>query len=140
MSLKIYTIINCFIFSLILLIFSLILSILICIIQFDFRFWFLYLIQIISHIFEPYNFICISFFFVLYILITYYLKKSRNIIFTIFSGLVFGLILNEYEVRSLFVYKSYPLTQYFYTYLIAYCITLLIWYMILKKVWKNMYI
>ncbi|MDR6546377.1 ABC-type uncharacterized transport system involved in gliding motility auxiliary subunit [Chryseobacterium rhizosphaerae] len=138
MSLKIYTIINSFIFSIILLMFSLVVSISICITQCDFNFLYLYLFRGINHIFESFNLFSLVFFFISSTLITYYLKKTRTLFFCLVSSLILGVFLNMYDIKALFIYKSQPIDRYFYIYLISYMITSMIWYILLKKVWKNM--
>lgn len=91
----------------------------------------------ISHIFEPYYFVCILFFSTLYSIITYNLKSFRNIIFTIFSGFIVIIILNEHDLRAMFIYKSLPINRFFYLYLIAYIATGTIWVLIIKKIWQT---
>lgn len=140
MSLKIYLAINCFFFPLLLLIFSILFSVSICLVQADFSYLYLYIFRSINHIFEVFNFFCLISFFIISTLITYYLNKTRNIFFILCSGLVLGIFLNMYDIKALFIYKSQPIDRYFYIYSISYCITLLVWYKFLKKIWKNMYI
>ncbi|PZU24454.1 MAG: hypothetical protein DI622_03840 [Chryseobacterium sp.] len=137
MSLKSYLVINYLVFSLLILVFSLLVSLLLCIVEINFNFLFLYLIQMISHIFEPYYFVCILFFSTLYSIITYNLKSFRNIIFTIFSGFIVIIILNEHDLRAMFIYKSLPINRFFYLYLIAYIATGTIWVLIIKKIWQT---
>lgn len=137
MSLKFYTVFNFLFFILILLIFSILSSVLICIVQYNFQYLILYLFRMISHIFEPYNLFCISCFFITYILISYYLKNSRNIFFVVLLGSVLGIIVYQYDLRAIFIYKSLPLDNSFYIYFISYVITLICGYKLLKQLWKN---
>ncbi|MDH6209792.1 hypothetical protein M2254_001376 [Chryseobacterium sp. BIGb0186] len=136
MSLKIYTLISSLIFLLILLIFSILTGITICIVQLDFQYLILYIFRIINHIFEAYYLVCVSILFVLLTLITYHLKKSRSLIFIFFISFMFGVIFYEYDLRSIFIYKSQPLDRNFYTYFISYTITTIIGYIMFKKTWK----
>lgn len=136
MSLKTYTLISILIFLLILLIFSILTGITICVLQLDFQYLVLYIYRIINHIFEVYYLFCISILFVFLTLITYHLKKSRSIIFIFFMSFIFGIILYEYDLKSIFIYKSQPLDRNFYTYFISYTITTVIGYIMFKKTWK----
>ena len=136
MSLKTYTLISSLIFLLIFLIFSILTGITICILQLDFQYFILYVYRIINHIFEVYYVVCVSILFVLLTLITYHLKKSRSLIFIFFISFMFGIILYEYDLRSIFIYKSQPLDRNFYTYFISYTITTIIGYIMFKKTWK----
>lgn len=136
MSLKLYLTINFFIFLTLLLGLSLLISIFTCIVQSDFIFLYLYIYRCISHIFEAYYLFCLSSFFILFNLITFYFKKTRNLAFIGFISIILGVVLNDYELRVLFVYKSQPIDQNFYIYFISYLIAVLLWYTILKKVWN----
>lgn len=108
----------------------------VCIMNINPEFLFLYIIQIISHIFEYYNLFCITLHFILLDIITFYFKRSRNLAFIGLSSTILGVILNDHELRVLFIYKSQPIDQNFYIYLISYVIAVLLWYIILKKVWN----
>lgn len=137
MSLKLYTILLSLTFISSIFFFPILMSIITCIVQHNFEFWFLYLIRIIKHVFELYNFFCITVFFILFNLLTFYFEKSRNIIFIILVSTILGVALNDYELRALFIYKSQPVDQNFYIYLISYIITIVLWFMVLKKIWKS---
>lgn len=106
----------------------------VCIMNINPKFLFLYIIQITSHIFEYYNLFCITLHFILLDIITFYFKRSRNLAFISLSSTILGVILNDHELRVLFVYKSQPIDQNFY--FISYLIAILLWYAILKKVWN----
>ncbi len=136
MSLKLYTLLSFLTYLSILFLFSILTSLLICIIQLNFEFWFLYLLRLINHIFEIYNLFYISIFFIIITLTTYYLKKLRNLFFMLLSSLLLVIILNYYDLKVLFCYKSQPIDQYFYLYLISYTVCVVVWYRILKKFWK----
>jgi len=138
MSLKLYIALSSFTYILILVLFSVLFSLLICIIQVNFEYLFLYFLRIVSHIFEIYNLFYICLFFIFYTLNTYFLKKSRNLIFMILSSLLLVVILNYYDLKILFIYKSQPVDQYFYLYIISYTICIIILYRILNKIWKKL--
>lgn len=137
MSLKLYLVINSFIFVTVLLLFSILISTLTCIVQSDFTFLYLYIYRCISHFFESYYLFCISSFFILFNAVTFYFEKIRNLTFVILVSSILAFLLNDYELRVLFVYKSQPINQKFYIYLISYISTVLVWYVMLKKIWKS---
>lgn len=137
MSLKLYLVINSFIFVTVLLLFSILISTLTCIVQSDFTFLYLYIYRCISHLFESYYLFCISSFFILFNAVTFYFEKIRNLTFVILVSSILAFLLNDYELRVLFVYKSQPINQKFYIYLISYISTVLVWYVMLKKIWKS---
>lgn len=137
MSLKLYLVINSFIFVTVLLLFSILISTLTCIVQSDFTFLYLYIYRCISHLFESYYLFCISSFFILFNVVTFYFEKIRNLTFVILISTILAFLLNDYELRVLFVYKSQPINQKFYIYLISYISTVLVWYVMLKKIWKS---
>ncbi|GEM_PF-6920262 len=136
MSLKVYTIINTFIFILILLFFTIISSVAICFVQLDFSFLFLYFLRNIGHLFEIYNIVVLILYFIVFILITYYNEKVRKLLFIIFSSLILITIVNIHDLKSLFIYRSQPVDKYFYAYLGAYIFTFLLWNILLKRIWK----
>ncbi len=137
MSLKLYLVINSFIFVTVLLLFSILISTLTSIVQSDFTFLYLYIYRCISHLFESYYLFCISSFFILFNVVTFYFEKIRNLTFVILVSTILAFLLNDYELRVLFVYKSQPINQKFYIYLISYISTVLVWYVMLKKIWKS---
>ncbi|KQT20670.1 hypothetical protein ASG22_16990 [Chryseobacterium sp. Leaf405] len=108
-----------------------------CIIQLNTEFWFLYVIRIISHVFENYNLFCITIYFILFNLITFYFEKFRNLFFIILVSIILGIVLNDHELRGLFIYKNQPIDQNFYVYLTSYTIVIVLWCIMLKKLWKN---
>ncbi len=136
MSLRLYTILFLSLFLLILFLFSILASILICITQSDFKFWFLYLIRTISHIFESYNIIMLMIFFISYTLITYRYRRFRNIFFTFISILILVLSVNIFKLKSLFIYKNEEVDKNFFAFLISYIVCSLIWNKIAKKIWN----
>lgn len=98
---------------------------------------YLYIYRCISHLFESYYLFCISSFFILFNVVTFYFEKIRNLTFVILISTILAFLLNDYELRVLFVYKSQPINQKFYIYLISYISTVLVWYVMLKKIWKS---
>ncbi len=137
MSLKLYLVINSFIFVTVVLLFSILISTLTSIVQSDFTFLYLYVYRCISHLFESYYLFCVSSFFIIFNVVTFYFEKIRNLTFVILVSTILAFLLNDYELRVLFVYKSQPINQKFYIYLISYISTVLVWYVMLKKIWKS---
>lgn len=137
MSLRLYTILLTLSYVFTLLFFSVLMTTMICIMESNSKFWILYLIQIIRHFFESYNLFCLAIFFILFNVTTFYFKKIRSLTFIILVSAILGIVLNDYELRVLFVYKSQPITQNFYIYLISYTITIILWCTMLKKLWKS---
>lgn len=137
MSLKIYSIINCFVFILILLFFIIISSFSICIAQFNFSFLILYIFRHITHVFEIYNAIVLLLFITGMILITYYIEKTRRLLFIMFLSLILIVALNTYDLKSIFIYKSQEIDIYFYTYFLSYVLSFTFWYVLLKKNMEN---
>ncbi|SUX48879.1 Uncharacterised protein [Chryseobacterium indoltheticum] len=140
MSLRIYTVICSITFLLILLFFTIISSIAICLTQFDSSFLFLYIFRSINHIFELYNIIILTLFFVVFVIVTYYIKKTRKLFFTILLSVFLIIFLNINDLKSYFLYKSQPLDKYFYIYFISYTLSFMIWYVLLKKTWMSLLI
>jgi hypothetical protein len=138
MSLKLYIALSSFTCILILVSFSVLFSLSICIMQTNFEFWLLYFLRIVTQIFETYNLFCICIFLIFFIIITFYLKKTRNLIFIILSSFLFGIIMNYYDLKILFIYKSQPVDQYFYLYIVSYVVCIIVWYNIFKKIWKKL--
>lgn len=138
MSLKLYIALSSFTCILILVSFSVLFSLSICIMQTNFEFWLLYFLRIVTQIFEIYNLFCICIFLIFFIMITFYLKKTRNLIFIILSSFLFGIIMNYYDLKILFIYKSQPVDQYFYLYIVSYVVCIIVWYNIFKKIWKKL--
>lgn len=137
MSLKIYTIINTFVFLVILLFFAIISSIFISFTQFDFSNLVLYIFRNITHLFEIYNIVVLSLFFIAFILITYYVEKMRNLFFVIFFYLILILTLNSHDLKSFFIYENQSINQYFYAYSMGYVVSFILWYILIRKNWKH---
>lgn len=138
MSLKLYTFLLAIVYLLILFVFSILTSLFICIVQLNFEFWGLYLLRIINHLFEPFNSFSLFLFFILSTFVTYKITYTRNFIVIFIITLILYIVLNLYDLKSIFIYKSRPIDQYFYVYFTSYLISLIIWYIILKKIWKNL--
>ena len=140
MSLKEYTVINCFTFLLILLFFTTISSFAICLLQLDFSSLFMYIFRNVSHIFEIHNIVALTIFFIVFISITYHMKETRKLFFIMLLSVILIIFLNSHDLKSFFIYKSQPLDKYFYIYFISYILSFIIWYMLLKKTWMSLLI
>ncbi|CAA7387171.1 hypothetical protein CHRY9393_01478 [Chryseobacterium fistulae] len=140
MSLKSYTVINCFLLVLTSLFFTIISSISKCLVQADFSSLLLYIFRNAYHIFEMYNLLVISSFLLTIALITYCIKSAKKFIFIVIFSIILIVVLNLYDLKAFFIYKSQSVDQYFYTYLISYFLSFVFWYITLKKIWRISFI